>query len=387
MIRLRLRLPTTETEPRARPDRCSQAGCGGHYFACHQQHCEKRLSDPDYDVVNVKRYKCVRCGHTFRVYPRGVSRAQRSDRLKGMGVMFYVLGASYGGAADALEALGYQGSKSSVYRDVQAAGEGVQRIRRRQGHRKVQVLSADATYVVCNRSEVTIAVAVDGLSGEVLEIELVDSEAVDNLRPFLEEMKRSFEVEVLLSDDHDSYKRVADDLGLEHAVCRRHINQNVAKLVAELGEAALKTKDPPPPGVRRSVDEFLMDLEYVQQMIALRPPDGAQQLADLLRGYQTAPPPAKGEKATFWYRFRLALLRWCEKWSRLTFDQDWNLTHEAQLDGTNNVAERAIGWWIKERYRTMRTYKRLESVRNVTNLITYLAAHQQSDALSQLVAA
>jgi hypothetical protein len=24
------------------------------------------------------------------------------------------------------------------------------------------------------------------------------------------------------------------------------------------------------------------------------------------------------------------------------------------LDGTNNASERAIGWWIKERYRTMR---------------------------------
>jgi hypothetical protein len=28
------------------------------------------------------------------------------------------------------------------------------------------------------------------------------------------------------------------------------------------------------------------------------------------------------------------------------------------MDGTNNGSERAIGWWIKERYRTMRGYKR-----------------------------
>ncbi len=119
-----------------------------------------------------------------------------------------------------------------------------------------------STYVACNRSEVTIAVAVDALSSEVLDIELVDSEATDNPRPFLEEMIRCFEVEVL-SDDQDSHKRVADDLGWQHVVCRHHINQNMAKLVAELGEAALKTKDPPPPGVRRSVNEFLIDLEYV----------------------------------------------------------------------------------------------------------------------------
>lgn len=224
--------------------------------------------------------------------------------------MLYVLGLSYGGVADALEALGYQASKSSIYRDVQAAGESVSRIRQHQGRRRVKVLSTDATYVVCNRSEVTIAVALDALGGEVLEVELVDSEATDTLRPFLRQMKALFEVEVLLSDDQDSYKRVADELGLDHGVCRRHINQNVAKTVAELGELALKTKGPPPPGVRRTVDEFLPDLEYVQLVVALRPADGAKQLGELLRQYQPAAPPAKGENASFWYRFRMALLRW-----------------------------------------------------------------------------
>ena len=51
------------------------------------------------------------------------------------------------------------------------------------------------------------------------------------------------------------------------------------------------------------------------------------------------------------------------------------------------MAERAIGWWIKERYRTMRTYKRLQSVRNVTNLITCLAANPNQDILEQLITA
>lgn len=45
-----------------------------------------------------------------------------------------------------------------------------------------------------------------------------------------------------------------------------------------------------------------------------------------------------------------------------------------RLDGTNNGAERAIGCWIKERYRTMRTFKRLASVSNLAQLIPFLAA-------------
>jgi len=33
--------------------------------------------------------------------------------------------------------------------------------------------------------------------------------------------------EVLVSDDLDSYKKVADELGLEHQICRHHVKENV----------------------------------------------------------------------------------------------------------------------------------------------------------------
>jgi hypothetical protein len=43
--------------------------------------------------------------------------------------------------------------------------------------------------------------------------------------------------------------------------------------------------------------------------------------------------------------------------------------------------------WIKERYRTMRTYKRRESVLNVSNLITYLGANSADVSLATLLSA
>ncbi len=89
-----------------------------------------------------------------------------------------------------------------------------------------------------------------------------------------------------------------------------------------------------------------------------------------------------------WYRFRLALLKWWENWDRLTLDRVWtNQAGDRPLDGTNNVTERAIGWWIKERYRTMRTYKRLQSVINVSHLLTYLGAHSGHLDLSEVLIA
>ena len=106
-----------------------------------------------------------------------------------------------------------------------------------------------------------------------------------------------------------------------------------------------------------------------------------------MRTYQAAAPPAKGEKASIAYRIRLALLRWSNHWPRLTFDLRWNRRESHHLDGTNSVAEQAIGAWIKERYRTMRTYKRLASVRNLCQLIPCLAANQEHPVLTTLLAA
>lgn len=60
----------------------------------------------------------------------------------------------------------------------------------------------------------------------------------------------------------------------------------------------------------------------------------------------------------------------------MTFYRTWQDAGGDQiLDGANNAGERAIGRWIKERYRTMRGYKRQQSVLNVSRLIVYSCNH------------
>jgi len=41
------------------------------------------------------------------------------------------------------------------------------------------------------------------------------------------------------------------------------------------------------------------------------------------------------------------------------------------LDSTNNHRERAIGWWIKERYRSMRGYKNERLALGMSRLIAF----------------
>lgn len=273
-MRIRMHLPRVEPDEYEMPALCPHNGCKGKHFKLHQRHCQRAVLDPDHEQVNVRRYRCLTCKRTFRVYPRGVSNAQRSDRLRGIGVMLYVLGLSYGAVEDALQALGLAGSKASVYRDVQALGEAVKRVRQAQGKRKVEVMGADTTFVTCNRQQVTIAMGVDALTQQVLDIELVDNESAETLQPFLEDLQELFDVQVLLSDDQDSYKNAASELGLTHGICRAHVNRNVAKLVGQVGEQALRRPDRPPEKLQVTVDDFLDDLQLFQLIVALRPADG-----------------------------------------------------------------------------------------------------------------
>lgn len=123
-MRLQLILPQVQPTEFKEPAVCPHNGCQGRYFEHHQE-VDKPLKDTTYGVVSAHRYRCLRCGGTFRVYPEGVTQAQTSQRVKGLAVMLYLLGLSYGATSLALEALGVYMSKSSVYEAVQAAAERV----------------------------------------------------------------------------------------------------------------------------------------------------------------------------------------------------------------------------------------------------------------------
>lgn len=126
-----------------------------------------------------RRYRCLKCHSTFRVYPHGISHDQQSDTLKGLSVLLYVLGLSYQGVADLLEALSYPLSKTTVYENVQAAGVRARRLRAewlQQQAGKVKVLELDFTQVKCRGQERIVAVATAVLTGQPVAFEVLESE-------------------------------------------------------------------------------------------------------------------------------------------------------------------------------------------------------------------
>src|SRR5512147_784949 len=135
-MHLNLRLPKVEPLEIHSPMQCPlrdskhpKKKCAGTRFKEHQLHCRKPLRDTKHTQVNARRYRCLKCNRTFRVYPTGVSNAHQSDTLKGLSVLLYILGLSYQGVADLVEALGQPLVKSTVYHNVQAAGRQAIRLR------------------------------------------------------------------------------------------------------------------------------------------------------------------------------------------------------------------------------------------------------------------
>lgn len=394
-MHISVRIPQIDPSAVQPPTRCpfrhskTHRRCTGTQFKLHQVTCQKAVRDLRHATVPVQRYRCLKCQRRFRVYPRGVSHAQLSASLKALCVLLYMLGLSYQGVVDLLEALQHPVCKTTVYNQVQAAGKQVRQLRQtwRQAQAgNIKVLGIDFTHVQRQGQDQIVGVASAILTGEPLDIEVLDAEGSVRILQWIREIADEIGAEIVVSDDADALKNVADGLGCRHQICRAHVNRNVHDLVAQLGTKALDHPDPVPGelcGV--TVDQFLEDLQEVEWIIKSVPHNGQPQLDALAARYQGAPPPPQDHRASMWYRMRLLTLDWSENWQRLALYQSWRGAKGEKLDGTNNVTEQIIGNSIKERYRTMRGYKQKDSIRNVSSLIGWVRAQKPNYDLGQVI--
>jgi transposase-like protein len=382
-MRLKIQLPKVKPNEYQMPKKCPYK-CGREHYRPHGVKEEsKPLRDIGYDEAVSYRHQCVRCGQTFRVYPEGVRKgAQQSERLRALTVIMYVLGLSYGAVEDITAGLGCGVSKTTVYNNVQAAGviaRQKQRASVQQGGPRA-VVGADATFVKVKGKKVGIEVVVDDSSGELLGIEIITSECHDDIIAVIADVIADVGAEVLVSDDHGAYQEVVDDTAVAHQICRSHVKRNVDNLADSLTKHLLHA-EPLLDKVGLTPAQVAADLELMQQLIRERPKDGEVQLARMYDRYINVPPPKAGERHSVWYRTRMMVTRLWLRWPSLTLDQ-----RRSDLDGTNNACERLIGWWIKERYRTMRGYKREESIKNVASLTARIGACPGYYDLTELMA-
>ena len=376
-MRLNLILPKVEPDQFEYPKHCGRKGCRGVRFIPRQE-VSKKIVDAEHPQVTAWRYECASCGHVFRVYPKGVSHKQISKRVNGMAVMMYLLGLSYGAVEIVLSSLGMGIGKSSVYRAVQEMIKqvpGMKREKRLDGY-QTKAVGADVTSVRCNGEWVTIGIAVDAINGLVLSIDELPGEDAEQLKAWLEPILDAVDADVVVSDDADAFKKVSDETGRSHQVCKSHVGRNTDELVDELLALISAGQDHSLEAIQVPCEQAMSDLASLKALIHSRHPEDQTRLEEMYLRYSKARKPGKGKKYDVAYRMRNLLMDRWNLWPRLTFYRNWKDEDENEiLDGTNNHCERAIGWWIKERYRSMRGYKQTGSALGVSRLIAFAGNH------------
>jgi transposase-like protein len=343
-MRLHLILPRVEPEEIKAPSKCPCEDCDGTHFQLWQA-VEKPLRDTRHSRVVAHRYQCLRCFRTHRVYPKGVSKDHISQRVKGLGILLYLLGLSYGAVSLALDALGVYMCKSRVYDAVQAAAERVPGMKRDQvfEHVRTPALGGDPTSVKVKGEWYPLGLTVDDTTGLVLTVDGLSGEDAATLEEWMGPIAEAVGAEIVVTDDADALKTVADNLGREHQVCKGHVKRNTESLIESLEPAVTTDADGSLAAAGVTPEQAQADLKQLGKLIVRRKPEDMDELETMHYRYLAASPPGAGEKATTAYRLRLLFLDRWNLWPRLTKYRTWQGPEGETVDGTNNGSERAIG--------------------------------------------
>lgn len=161
------------------------------------------------------------------------------------------------------------------------------------------------TSVKCAGQWLHLGLTVDSLSGLALTIDEVSAEDAATLKAWIDPIAHSVGAEVLLSDDADRFKTVADDLGLLHQVCKSHVKRTTEALIDELRPLVAKDGDGSLQAIGVEPAQAVADLARLGELISSRQPEQAVEVEQMHRRYVAAAPPKKGAVASLAYRLRL----------------------------------------------------------------------------------
>lgn len=325
-----LRLPAVKRREGGRPKECPY--CGGEVFQRWGE-VKKPVRDTKARKVRVYRYRCCRCGRTFRHYPEGVTKADQTKRMQCFAVICWRLGMSYRGVSAILGGLGVRLCAMSVWRDAQG---GERQLRRQNEWKPVRVLGLDGACVLGWGEKRPVLVAVDLGEGQPVAVGYVDEHNPHAVQRWLEPLVQKLGVSVIVTDDLVMYKVVAKRLNLEHQICQFHVRRWVGRTIKELGNSLPK--------------EWLWVLEEIRKLVEELPPQGDKRLYALWKQVK-APRGRHTGQYTPSDQLRDLLIRLSETWGNFcTFYTD------PAIPWTNNGTERVIGR-MKMRARTVRGYK------------------------------
>jgi len=83
---------------------------------------------------------------------------------------------------------------------------------------KTPALGGDLTSVKCQGEWLPLGITVDPISGLALTIDALTAEDSKTLKEWIEPIAKSVDAQMLVTDDADGFKTVADEVGMQHQV-------------------------------------------------------------------------------------------------------------------------------------------------------------------------
>ena len=293
----------------------------------------RRVSDPNVQAIPQRRMKCPACGTTWTLRADGVGKGyQRTDHLRALGVILYMLGLSCRAVETFLSCLNCQGGKSSIDRDVDAAGANAERYNKAATKTmRVRVLGVDGTGAAMAGQNKGILFFVDVEKTKLICVEPVHEKHARKVRRLVAKVMAAVGAQELRTDEHSVYQGIVEEG--RHRICLTHWRKSKGKRAYDLH--------------RRAIAEG-RELE-AQSML---------ELLGLLRLKPRPPtPPAELERLVMRYsRCRKGLL-WQINQLLQHVERTWALVSDDAVDATNNATERVIGLTFKIRAKTMRGFK------------------------------
>ena len=325
-----LKLPEVKGGTEERPRLCPN--CNGETFQ-RWGRVKKLVKDIHKRSVWVYRYRCCRCRKTFRYYPAGTTSADQTERLRSLAIISWTFGLSYRRASTLLSSLGGLVCPMSVWRDAQGQEK---KLRQRNTWKPVRVLGVDGAYVLGWGEKRPVVVAVDLGDGQPVAVGYVDERDPQAVQRWLEPLVQRLGVSVIVTDDLMTYKKVAENLTLEHQICQFHVRRWVGRALKELSNTLPQ--------------EWLWVLDEIKTLISELPQEGGKRLYVLWK--RVAVRRGKGRHSLAPVeQLRDLLIRLSETWASFC-----TFYHDPAIPWTNNGTEQVIGR-MKMRARTVRGYK------------------------------
>jgi len=306
--------------------------CGRFGGNIHSSINYRAVSDIKISSVPQRRMRCPFCKTSWTVRASGVGHGrQRTDRLIAIGVVLYMFGLSYRCVEKFLPLLDCIGSRSSIERDVAAAGQKVKSLHFAAPGMRVRILGVDGTGAKMAGKRAGLLFFVDVDRGRLICVEPINEKDSIKVRRHVQKVMWEVGAEQLRTDELGVYDKIVPEGSRK--VCLAHWRKSKCRRAWQLYRQ-LKAE-----GMEFEASDMLKLLELLKA--EPRPPTMPEAVEKLVRRYINC------RRGSLWKVNQL--LQHVER--------TWEYVSNDEFDRTNNTTERIIGLNYKIRVKTMRGSK------------------------------